>query len=142
MTYANEGEVHSEPLRELLRTLDCLIMPVAMARQDAPPASPVDGDTYIVGTAPTGAWAGQANRIARYSEQTATDQWEFYLPKEGWQVVVQTGQGFGTQYSYSGSAWITLAGLPEYADQAAATTAGLTTGELFRTAAGQILVKL
>lgn len=36
----------------------------AQALQDAPPGSPADGDTYIVGDAPTGLWAGQANKIA------------------------------------------------------------------------------
>lgn len=31
---------------------------------NTPPASPVVGDAHIVGAAPTGAWAGRANRIA------------------------------------------------------------------------------
>lgn len=31
---------------------------------NTPPGSPVEGDAYIVGAAPTGAWAGRANRIA------------------------------------------------------------------------------
>lgn len=30
---------------------------------NTPPASPVEGDSYIVGTSPTGLWAGRANCI-------------------------------------------------------------------------------
>lgn len=38
----------------------------AIALQDAPPGSPADGDTYIVGTAGSGAWAGESNKVATY----------------------------------------------------------------------------
>jgi hypothetical protein len=36
----------------------------ALARQNTPPAGPVEGDVYIVGTLPTGAWTGRANALA------------------------------------------------------------------------------
>jgi hypothetical protein len=36
----------------------------AIAKQNAPPGSPADGDTYIVGTAGSGAWAGHNNAVA------------------------------------------------------------------------------
>lgn len=36
----------------------------ALGLQNAPPGSPADGDVYIVGTSPTGAWAGKANCVA------------------------------------------------------------------------------
>ena len=45
-----------------------------------PPASPADGDRYIVAADPTGAWAGQAGKIAAYQDGA----WEFYTPREGW----------------------------------------------------------
>lgn len=38
----------------------------ALALQNAPPGSPDDGDTYIVGAAPTGLWGGHANKIATF----------------------------------------------------------------------------
>lgn len=34
--------------------------------QNSPPGSPTEGDCYVVGTSPTGAWAGRANCIAGY----------------------------------------------------------------------------
>lgn len=37
---------------------------------------------------------------------------------------------------------VTLSGLPEYADNAAALSGGLTAGDLYQTAAGAVLVKL
>lgn len=41
---------------------------------NTPPASPANGSRYIVGTAPTGAWAGQANRLARWLD----GGWSFF----------------------------------------------------------------
>lgn len=34
---------------------------------NTPPASPAEGDTYLTGTSPTGAWASNASAIARYT---------------------------------------------------------------------------
>jgi hypothetical protein len=42
------------------------IFPVK-GEQNAPPGSPADGDTYLVGTSPTGAWASNPSSIARYT---------------------------------------------------------------------------
>src|SRR5436190_11554824 len=44
-----------------------------------PPGSPAQGDRYIVGPAPTGAWAGHANDIALRSGST----WKFITAQEG-----------------------------------------------------------
>ena len=45
----------------------------------APPGSPADGDCYIVAASPTGAWSGQAGKIAFYMNTG----WEFIAVKEG-----------------------------------------------------------
>ena len=45
-----------------------------------PPASPVDGDRYIIPAAATGVWAGRTNQIAVRVAST----WEYYTPKVGW----------------------------------------------------------
>lgn len=52
-----------------------------VARND-PPGAPTDWDMYVVGAAPTGAWAGHADDLALYDGTG----WEFYTPAEGWRV--------------------------------------------------------
>ncbi|MGA0561687.1 DUF2793 domain-containing protein [Ancylobacter sp. VNQ12] len=49
---------------------------------NAPPATPILGDTYVVGTAPTGAWAGRAKMLAQW----AGSAWAFTAPAGGWHV--------------------------------------------------------
>lgn len=51
----------------------------------APPGSPATGDSYIVGAAPTGAWAAQANSVAVW-DGTA---WVFYVPRLGWRCYIE-----------------------------------------------------
>lgn len=63
-----------------------------------PPGSPTAGDRYIVATSPTGAWAGQATKIAAYQDGT----WEFYAPKRGWTVYVDDER---KHYRYVPSRW-------------------------------------
>ncbi|MFG1454751.1 DUF2793 domain-containing protein, partial [Xanthobacter sp. V2C-8] len=50
-----------------------------VARQDAPPAAPVTDDMYLLGGAPTGAWAGRADYIAQWSGTG----WVYIAPKSG-----------------------------------------------------------
>lgn len=40
--------------------------PGVLGLTNTPPGSPVEGDCYICGTSPTGAWAGRANCITGY----------------------------------------------------------------------------
>lgn len=44
-----------------------------------PPVSPTNGATYVVAASPTGAWAGKAGQVARWS--TARNTWLFYTPQ-------------------------------------------------------------
>lgn len=48
---------------EALLLLQALLIGV-VTQQNAPPGSPTEGDGYLVGAAPTGAWTGKANKIA------------------------------------------------------------------------------
>lgn len=83
------------------RTLDGLVMPsVAGYLTNTPPGSPSNGDVYIIGAAPTGAWAGQAGKITRYS--TVAAAWEFFTPKNGWMLEANSAR---ESYRYTGSAW-------------------------------------
>lgn len=64
-----EGQLDAEVLfNDFLVILDALIgIPEVLTFQiNTPPASPVNGDIHVVGTVPTGAWVGQANKFAIY----------------------------------------------------------------------------
>jgi len=50
-----------------------------------PPGSPADGDTYIVGPSPTGAWDGQAGKVAVWSGT----EWVFGTPRVGWVAYIE-----------------------------------------------------
>jgi len=66
---------------EALRSLDALVQPSVLDRDlTSPPSSPADGDRYIVAASPSGAWTGQAGKIAAYQDGA----WQFYTPREGW----------------------------------------------------------
>lgn len=57
-----------------LNVIDALLQIAVVAIQNTPPVSPTEGQRYIVGTAGTGGWAGQDNRLARYLDGS----WSFY----------------------------------------------------------------
>lgn len=65
---------------------------------NTPPGSPVSGDLYIVGSSPTGAWAGQAGKLAYYDQI-----WRFITPNEGMSLWVDDEDLI---YSYTGSSWV------------------------------------
>jgi hypothetical protein len=70
--------------------------------QNAPPASPVAGDRYLVGSTPTGAFAGQAAKIAAYDGSA----WRFMTPKAGW---VMTNTTDSSVSFHDGLAWRNIA---------------------------------
>ncbi len=53
----------------------------------APPGSPADGDTYIVGTAATGDWSGQDDDVAVWDDTGSA--WVFYTPRIGWLTYIE-----------------------------------------------------
>ncbi len=74
---------------EALDRLDMLIQTnVTSTGLNTPPAAPLEGQTYIVGTSPTGLWAGQALKLASWRNGF----WMFATPREGWQVFSTTDQ--------------------------------------------------
>jgi hypothetical protein len=72
---------------EALATLDLLAHPsVAAVAVNTPPADPAAGQCWIVGSAPTGAWAGRAGTLAGWT----AGGWRFVQPREGlqaWSIV-------------------------------------------------------
>lgn len=71
-----------ERYRDLnFKMLDVFVQGVVTAQLNTPAASPVDGTTTLVGAAPTGVFAGQANKIARFNANT--NGWDFFTAKPG-----------------------------------------------------------
>jgi len=64
----------------------------------APPGSPAAGDTYLVGASPTGAWSGQAAKVAVWSGSA----WVFGSPRIGWMAYVEDEEKLIT---YKASGW-------------------------------------
>jgi hypothetical protein len=93
---------------------------------NAPPGSPVTGDMYVVGTAPTGAWAGRANNLAQWTGSA----WLFTAPDRGTTVV---SVATGIVSIWGGAAWLPYIGpgafmqtlMPAATQAAAQTTLGL-----------------
>ena len=51
-------------VNEAFALIDALLHPVVKGMADNPPASPTEGECWIVGSQPTDAWFGNAGRIA------------------------------------------------------------------------------
>ena len=65
-------------LNESLLTVDALLqLAVVSVGDNTPPGSPANGARYVVGTAPTGAWAGRANQVAQWLD----GGWRFYAAR-------------------------------------------------------------
>ncbi|MFM9941400.1 MAG: DUF2793 domain-containing protein [Hyphomicrobiaceae bacterium] len=89
---------------EAIRALDALVQMTVLDRTLAsPPATPADGARYIVAAAPTGAWTGQAQRIAAFQDGA----WTIYLPREGWLAWVANEDKL---YAFDGTGWILAGG--------------------------------
>lgn len=102
---ANQAQKHIT-VNEAFRALDALVQPaVEITGLNAPPGSPVDGARYVVGPAPTGAWAGQAFAIAAWQDGA----WAFYFPAEGWSV---WDRATDAALTFLGGAWVRQAALP------------------------------
>jgi hypothetical protein len=85
---------------EALARLDIAVAAsVGSIGANSPPASPVEGECHIVGTAPGGAWAGQARAIAGYTG----GGWRFVTPVEGMTAIDQAS---GQQARFAGGAWV------------------------------------
>jgi hypothetical protein len=89
---------------EALRKLDALVQ-ISVADRDlaAPPASPLDGQRYIVAASPSGAWSGHAGKIAAWQDGA----WAIYAPREGFIAWVEDED---VAVAWSGSSWVPVGG--------------------------------
>jgi len=63
------------------REIDSLVMcSVLEIGTETPPGGPAEGDRYVLGATPTGAWVGEGGKLAAYVDAT----WRFFTPKRGW----------------------------------------------------------
>ncbi len=63
-----------------------------------PPASPVDGDRFVVAIGGAGVWAGKDGQIAAFQDNA----WSFYVPRTGWLSYVADE---AILYIYNGTSW-------------------------------------
>jgi Protein of unknown function (DUF2793) len=84
---------------DALRILDALVQLAVLTRTlSAPPASPSDGQRWIVKAAGSGAWAGRDNAVAAWQDGA----WQFSVPQTGWIAFVVDE---GTLLVWNGTAW-------------------------------------
>lgn len=77
------GQAQKEAyLNESLARLDALLHCAIEGRTASPPAAPQDGQCWLVESGATGAWAGQAGKIACYQQ----GQWLLLSPRDGLRV--------------------------------------------------------
>ncbi len=84
---------------EALRIIDALTMLAVLDRDlSSPPASPGEGDRYIVKAPGAGAFSGKDNRVAHFID----DAWAFLAPSLGWICHVRDEGAF---VAWDGAAW-------------------------------------
>jgi hypothetical protein len=92
-------------VNEALSRLDALVHLAVITRVLAtPPATPVDGDRYLLPASPTGVWTGQGGKIAIRLEGA----WVFQSPREGFRLWVNDED---VLLSFNGTTW-NAAGVP------------------------------
>lgn len=70
-------------VNESLLGLDVLVQCAVRAMgRNAPPAAPAEGERYVIGAAPTGAWTGQAGKLADWRN----GGWAYAQPQPGWRI--------------------------------------------------------
>ncbi len=108
---AQMQEMNSASINEVFVQLDALVdLYVQGWNANTPPGTSSDGDTWLVGGSPTGAWSGQPGRIAYCID----GGWRFFMPCNGQRAFVA---GSNALLLYAGG-WIDL----DYASRAGAQT--------------------
>lgn len=85
---------------EALRLLDSLVqLAVQQIGSTTPPSAPEPGEIHVPGTGATGAWAGQAGKLACYTD----GDWSFLSPQDGWRA---WNAQDGSMRVYSAGSWL------------------------------------
>ena len=83
---------------EAIRALDALVQLSVTAIADSPAAPSEEGERYIVSDNPTGAFDGQAQKIAAFQDGA----WSFFTPQNGWRAYEQTQENL---LIFTGESW-------------------------------------
>jgi Protein of unknown function (DUF2793) len=95
---ASQAQKHVT-LNDALSLLDGLLQLSVISRSVAtPPATPVDGDRYLIAASPTAAWAGHAGHVAL----RVAGAWRFLVPRAGWRMWIENEQ---TLLVFNGTVW-------------------------------------
>ena len=87
---------------EAIELLDVIVQLCVQGFEvDTPPVTPSEGQSWLVGAAPTGDWAGHAGLIANW----AGGGWMYLTPQTGWRAVDAVT---GEMRVYSGLNWTGL----------------------------------
>ena len=114
-------------VNETSARIDSLLHGAIEAEQAAPPAVPVDGQMWLVAAGASGAWLGQAGKLAARQ----AGNWLFVTPRDGMKLL---NRASGQEIRYSGS-WKSAA-------RPALPSGGTTIDAEARTALAAILTAL
>ncbi|MBF9195219.1 DUF2793 domain-containing protein [Microvirga terrestris] len=92
---------------EALAALDALVqLSVKERHRTAPPASPEDGDRYLVGANAAGAFDGHEGHVALFD----LGIWRFFAPQPGWRAYVENEDLIVV---FDGDQWKTFGAVPD-----------------------------
>ena len=90
------GQAQKESfVNETTARIDALLHGAIEAEQAAPPATPADGQAWLVGAGASGAWLGQVGKIAARQ----AGNWLFVTPRDGIKLLNRSS---GQEMRYSG----------------------------------------
>lgn len=111
-------------LNEGLRMLDALVQLAVVSRAVAnPPATPAEGDRYIVPASPGGAWALHGGTIAAFQD----GGWIYFTPRLGWLAWIADEHGM---FAFNGTTWVACGGNPQSVEQLGINATADTTNRL------------
>ena len=83
-------------VNETSARIDALLHGAIEGEQAAPPAVPMEGQMWLVGAGASGAWLGQAGKLAAYQ----SGNWLFVTARDGMKLL---NRALGQEIRYSGS---------------------------------------
>ena len=99
LPYLFPGQAQKEAfVNEALARLDALVQPSVIDKRNDPPSNPVAGDSYLVGSLPTGEWVDRIGAIAVWVE----NQWLLTAPREGMAVFERAAGCLARYWATSG----------------------------------------